>query len=75
MQIKKTSKDSTFEVVSLKEFERDIKDRFIFLKLGKHSIRMDSKIQAVEFLKDGFTIFTIDCHYRKIKRLKTIKKF
>lgn len=74
MQIKRTSKDGKLEFVGLEDFEKNITGRFVFLKLGQHSIRIESHMEAVEFLKDGFTLATTDCDYRKIRKNKRSKK-
>ena len=63
MQIVRTPKNKTSQIISLEDFEGDIKGRFVFLELGKHSVRIESHVEAVDFLKDGFKLSTVECFY------------
>ena len=66
----KAGNKKIFEIISLEDCEKELTGQFLFLELGKHSLRMDSYAQGIDFLKDGFTISTISAEYRKYPETK-----
>lgn len=67
MMIHKISNKGESTVLSVEEFQIDIKDKFVFLDLSKKlSLRMDSVPTIIEVLKEGFKVSTIESKYQRV---------
>ena len=67
MMICKTSNNGESNILSIEEFQEEIKDKFVFLDLSdKLSLRMDSVPIIIEVLKEGFKVSTIDSKYQRV---------
>lgn len=65
--IHKISNKGESTVLSVEEFQIDIKDKFVFLDLSKKlSLRMDSVPTIIEVLKEGFKVSTIESKYQRV---------
>lgn len=71
MKIRKTSNNGISIVLSIEEFQDEIKGKFVFLDLSeKISLRMDATPTIIDLLAGGFKVSTIESKYQRYKQTK-----
>lgn len=67
MMICKTSSNGESNILSIEEFQEEIKGKFVFLDLSKTlSLRLDSTPTIIGVLKEGFNVSTINSKYQRV---------
>lgn len=68
MKIHKISHHGTPTILTIEEFQEEIKGKFVFLDLSENlSLRMDATPTILNLIEEGFKVSTINAKYQRCK--------